>query len=86
MPGIPFELAGCQGCSWTWMCSRALGDPEDNMATLFTAEEQIICLVLKPNAYFQMCCVEELSLESNPPKSVTQADLWVSAWINCGYR
>lgn len=50
MPGIPFVLASCQGCSWTWMCSGVQGDPADNMAGPFTAEEHIICLdhVLEP--------------------------------------
>ncbi len=58
MPGIPFVLARCQGCSWTRMCSCMQGDPEDNMAgPFFTAEEQTICLyhVLKPNTKCDTC-------------------------------
>lgn len=57
MPGIPFLLACCQGCSWSRMCSSVQGNPEDNTAGLFTAEEQTIYLyhVLKLNTWCDTC-------------------------------
>lgn len=53
MPGIPFVLACCQGCSWIWMCSCIQEDLEDNMAGPLTAEKQFFFVMrsnqTKPN-------------------------------------
>lgn len=51
MPGIPFMLAGCQGCSWTWTCSCVRGDPEDNMAGPSTAGEPLVFILHLPQTH-----------------------------------
>lgn len=53
MPGIPFVLACCQGCSWMWMCSCMQRDSEDNMAGpfFFTAEKLFVFVMCINQTY-----------------------------------
>lgn len=84
MPGIPFVLACCQGCSWIWMCSCIQEDLEDNMAGPLTAEKQFF-FVMRSNQTHNVTLCNYHWIASRQNRQSHRADSRSAAWIGLFY-